>query len=202
MLLPCAVLDALLILCASHMFVAPLLLLGMLLLLVLLLLLLSMLLPVAVLLLLLLSMLSMRLLAAVLLLLLLGMLLLLVVLLLLLGMLLLLAVFLLWFGLLVLTLFLLGVVLLLVLLLVLCVSRGGDSEKQRQNGCASDLNGVHMSSVLSKDGLCLLAQASSCRVYRAADGFARHEKFHSPVLLAARGAFVGGHGQGVTEASG
>jgi hypothetical protein len=198
--LPCALLGALLFLCPFRMFVAPLLLLGVLLLLVLLLLLVSMLLRVAVLRLLLLSALLP---VAVLLLLLLGMLLLLVLLLLLLlSMLLLLTVFLLWFGLLVLTLLLLGVVLLLVLLLVLCVSRSSNSEKQRQNGCASDLNCVHMSFVLSKNGLSLLAQASSGRVYRAADGFARHEKLHSPVLLPARGAVVGGYWQGVTEASG
>ena len=47
------------------------------------------------------------------------------------------------FCLLVLTLLLLGVVLLFALLLVLCISRSSDSEKQRQNGCASDANCVH-----------------------------------------------------------
>ena len=46
-----------------------------------------------------------------------------------------------------------------------------------------------------------LAQASSCRVHRVADRFAGYEKFHSPVLLPARGVIVGGHWQTVTEAS-
>ena len=58
-----------------------------------------------------------------------------------------------------------------------------------------------VTSILSDD-LRMLAQASSCRVYRAADGFARHEKFHSPVLLPTSRVAVGGHWQAVTEASG
>src|ERR1700757_4965321 len=87
--------------------------------------------------------------------------------LLLLSMLLLLSVLLLGFGLLVLTLLLLGVILLFALLLVLCISRGSNSEKQRQNGCAGDFNCVHMCYLYSfQDGLRLLAQASSCRVHR------------------------------------
>src|SRR5579864_5787825 len=106
-------------------------------------------------------------------------------------------------GLLMLALLLCRMVLLLVLLLVLCVSRSSDSEKQRQNGCTSDPNWVHMSPLFFPNACVgFLAQASSCRVYRAADGFARHQKFHSPVLLPTSGVLVGGHGQGVTEASG
>ena len=176
MLLPRAVLDSLLFLATLWTFVAPLL---------------SLLLPIVPVLSLLL--LGMLLLVLVLSLLLLGMLLLLV--------LLLLSVLWLGFGLPVLTLLLLRVVLFFAL--VLCISRGSDSEKQRQNGCAGDFSCVHMGYLCSlQDGLRLLAQASSCRVYRAADGFARYQKFHSPVLLPARGAIVGGYWQAVTEASG
>jgi hypothetical protein len=137
---------------------------------------------------------------------LLGMLLLLLVLvlpLLLLGMRLLLSVLLLGFGLLVLTLLLLGVILLFALLLVLCVSRRSDSEKQRQNSCAGDFDCVHIYYLCFFQASALaLAQASSCRVHRVADGFAGHKKLHSPVLLPARGAIVGGYWQAVTEASG
>jgi hypothetical protein len=79
-------------------------------------------------------------------------------------------------------------VLLFALLLMLCVSRSSDAEKQRQSRCADDSNYFHK--------CCLhycwlraiaLAQASGRRVDRAADGFARHEKFHSPVLLPVAG---------------
>ena len=206
MLLPRALLDALLFLDALWTFVAPLLSMLLLLVLVLSLLLLGMLLLLLVLVLSLL-LLSMLLLVLVLPLLLLGMLLLLLVLvlpLLLLSMLLLLSVLLLGFGLLVLILLLLGVVLLFAaLLLVLCVSRSSNSEKQRQNGCAGDSNRVHMCYLcFFQDGLRMLAQASSCRVHRVADGFTGHKKFHSPVLLPTSRVVVRGHWQAITEASG
>jgi hypothetical protein len=38
---------------------------------------------------------------------------------------------------------LLGMVLLCALLVLLCIRRSGDSEKQRQNGCAGDSNYFH-----------------------------------------------------------
>src|SRR5579864_1597195 len=137
MLLPCAVLDSLLFLRALRTFVATLssILLSVVLILPLLL---GMLLLVLVLPLLLLGMLL--LLVMVLPLQLLGMLLLLVLVLplLFLDMLLLFGL-----GLLVLALLLCGMVLLVALLLVLCVSRGCDSEKQRQSRCADDSNDFH-----------------------------------------------------------
>ena len=92
-------------------------------------------------------------------------------------------------------------VLLFAVLLLLCVCRSSDSEKQRQNGCADDSNWFHK--------CCLhccwlrtlaLLQASCGRVDRVADGFAGHEKFHSPVLLPAGGVIVGGYRQSVAEA--
>ena len=60
-------------------------------------------------------------------------------------------------------------------------------------------------SVTSVPSRCLaltLAQASSGRVCRAADGFSRHEEFHSPVLLSTSRVLVGGYWQAVAEASG
>ena len=48
----------------------------------------------------------------------------------------------------------------------------------------------------------VLLQASSGRVDWGADGFAGDEKFHSSVLLPARGVIVGGNRQSVAEASG
>jgi hypothetical protein len=144
-------------------------------------------------------------------LLLLGMLLLLVLIgLLLLGMLLLFVLIrllllllsvLLWSRLFGFALLLLGMVLLFILLLVLCVHRSRDSKKQGQNSGARNLHNFH--------SYCLqilacershLAQSSSRRVDGVAYGFARHEKFHSPVLLSAGGVLVGGHRQSVAEA--
>jgi hypothetical protein len=61
---------------------------------------------------------------------------------------------------------------------------------------------MRVASVPSRCSGPLLAQASRCRVYRAADGFARDEKFHSPVLLATGRGVVGSHWQAVPEASG
>src|SRR6266849_792554 len=85
-------------------------------------------------------------------------------------------------GLLVLALFLLGMVLLCALLFLLCVGRSSNREKQRQNGCAGDSNYFHRCYLQNYSVLCLLlAQASCCRVDRAAYGFAGHEKFNSPV---------------------
>lgn len=119
------------------------------------------------------------------------------------ALLLLLSVLLLGFGLLVLTLLLLVVVLLFVLRLVLRRGRSSDSKKQRQNGRAGDLNWIHSCYLSSfQDGVRWLAQASSCRVDRVTDGFARYKKLHSPVLLPAGGVIVGGYRQGVTEAPG
>jgi hypothetical protein len=51
------------------------------------------------------------------------------------------------FGLLVATLLLFGMVLILTLLLVLCQGGSSDSQKQRQNGCASDSNYSHIYSL-------------------------------------------------------
>jgi hypothetical protein len=48
-----------------------------------------------------------------------------------------------WLGLLLLALLLFGTVLLFVLLILLSISRSGDSEKQRQNGCAREFNYFH-----------------------------------------------------------
>jgi len=45
-----------------------------------------------------------------------------------------------------------------------------------------------------------LSQATGRWVDGVANGFARHEKFHSPVLLPARGVIVGGYRQRVAEA--
>jgi len=42
-----------------------------------------------------------------------------------------------------LSMLLLGMVLLRALLVLLCIRRSGDSEKQRQNGCAGDSNYFH-----------------------------------------------------------
>jgi hypothetical protein len=42
-----------------------------------------------------------------------------------------------------LSMLLLGMVLLCALLVLLCIRRSGDSEKQRQNGCAGDSNYFH-----------------------------------------------------------
>ena len=195
MLLPCALLDSLLFLSALGLSIATLLL--------------SMLLPALVLLLLL----DMLLLLVLVLLLLLGMLLLPVLVLLLLNVLLLFVLVLLlllsalWllsmllFGLrlLVLALLLFGMILLFALLPLLCVGRG-DSEKQRQNGCAGDSNHFHMGCLYYCSLLTLaLAQASYRCIDWAADGFAGYEKFYSPVLLPAGGVIVGGHGQSVAE---
>jgi hypothetical protein len=144
MLLPCAVLDTLLFLCALRPFVAPLL--GALLpiVLVLPLLLLGVLLPIVLVLPLLLLGVLLPI-VMVLPLLLLGVLppIVLVLTLLLLGMLLLLSMLLFGLGLLVLALLLLGMVLLFALLLVLCINRSSDSEKQRQNNCAGDSGYFH-----------------------------------------------------------
>src|SRR6266849_4070183 len=85
-------------------------------------------------------------------------------------------------GLLVLALLLLGMVLLCALLVLLCIRRSGDSEKQRQNGCAGDSYYFHRCYLQNYSVRVLaLAQASCCRVDRAAYGFAGHEKFNSPV---------------------
>jgi len=144
MLLPCGLLDALLFLTALRTFIAPLLL-GVLLLVV----------PVlplrllGVLLLQVVTVLLPRLLGVlllpvvpVLLPLLLSMLLLVVSVLLLLRLLsVLLPLF--RFRLLMLTLLLLGMVLFFALLLVLCIGRTSDSEKQRKNGCARNVNYFH-----------------------------------------------------------
>src|SRR5216684_9291273 len=94
-------------------------------------------------------------------------------------------------GLLVLALLLLGMVLLCALLVLLCIRRSGDSEKQRQNGCAGDSNYFHRCYLQNYSVRVLaLAQASCCRVDRAAYGFAGHEKFNSPVLLPSGGVIV------------
>jgi hypothetical protein len=123
MLLPRALLDALLFLSALRMVVAPLL---------------SVLLPIV--LVLHLPLLGMLLLfVLVLWLLLLSVLLLLVLIL----PLLLLSMLLLGFGLLVLILLLLGVVLFIALLVLLCKSRGCDSQQQRKNRGAGDPDCIH-----------------------------------------------------------
>ena len=182
--LPCTLLHALLFLRALRTFVAPLLLSVLLaIVLVLALLLLSMLLAIVLVLpLLLLSMLLPVVLVLPLLLL---------------------SMLLFGFGLLVLALLLLGMVLLFALLLVLCVSRSSKSKKQRQNGCVGDSNRVHLRHLCSFQVRSLaLAQASCCRVDLATDGFAGHEKFHSPILLSTSGVIVGRYRQSVTEASG
>ena len=206
MLLPGALLDSLLFLSALGLFIAPLLL-SMLLLPVLVLLLLSMLL-LSVLVLLLLGMLLLPVLVLLLgmlllpvLILLLGMLLLFVLVLLLLplSLLWLLSILLFGLGLFVLALLLFGMVLLFALLPLLCIRRSGDSEKQRQNGCA-DSNYFHRCYLYYCSLLTLaLAQASYRRIDWAADGFAGYEKFHSPVLLPAGGVVVGGYRRSVAE---
>jgi hypothetical protein len=182
--------------------------------LVLLLLLLSMLLLVLFLLLLLLSMLL--LLVLFLLLLLLSMLLLLLVLVLLLlllsmlllglgllgrlGLLLLLSMLLFGFGLSFRLGLLLRFALFFALLLLLCIAGSSDSEKQKQSRCTDDSNSFHgcyfhyyLLRTLA------LTQASCRHVDRIADGFARNEKFYSPVLLPAGGVIVGGYRQSVVE---
>ena len=76
-------------------------------------------------------------------------------------------------GVLELTALLLGMVLLLPLLLVLCIRRSSDPEKQRQSCRVDDSDCVHMYYLYLFQVPALdLAQASSCRVRRAADGFA------------------------------
>ena len=84
-----------------------------------------------------------------------------------------------------LSMLLLGMVLLCALLVLLCIRRSGDSEKQRQNGCAGDSNYFH-GYYLQTAGYILraLGQAFCCRV---ADSFAGHEKFNSPMFLPASG---------------
>ena len=94
-------------------------------------------------------------------------------------------------GLLLLALLLIGMVLLFAPLLLLCICRSSDREKQRQNGCAGDSNYFHRCYLQNYSVRMLaLAQASCCRVNRAAYGFAGHEKFNSPVLLPAGGVIV------------
>src|SRR5229473_2982144 len=84
---------------------------------------------------------------------------------------LLLSMLLLGLGLLVLALLLLGMVLLCALLVLLFIRRSGDSEKQRQNGCAGDSNYFHRCYLQNYSVRVLaLAQASCCRVDRAAYG--------------------------------
>src|ERR1039457_3971987 len=192
MLLPCALLNALLFLRGLGALIVPLLLLGALLRLLVLILPLLLLGALLCLLVLILPLLLLSTLSGLLVLVLLRLLLLLVLVLplLLLSMLLLgrlallLRMLLFRFRLLLLAL-LLGMVLLFALLLVLRVRRSRDSEKQTQKGCAGESNYFHsVSNIYGSLHSLALARASCGRVDRAVDNFAGHKELSSPVLLA------------------
>ena len=69
--------------------------------------------------------------------------------------------------------------------------------------CASDPGCIHICRLCSFPACTgFLTQASRCCVYWAADGLARNDKFHSPVLLPTSRVVVGGDWQAITEASG
>ena len=122
------------------------------------------------------------------------------VLLLLLSVLWLLSMLLFGLGLLVLALLLFRMVLLFALLALLCVGRIGDSENQRQNGCAGDSNYFHYGYLYYCSLLTLAPTQASYRcIDWAADGFAGYKKLHSSVLLPASGVIVGGYRQSVAE---
>jgi hypothetical protein len=84
-----------------------------------------------------------------------------------------------------LSMLLLGMVLLCALLVLLCIRRSGDSEKQRQNGCAGDSNYFHRCYLQNcwLRNACPKRQACCCRV---ADTFAGHEKNNSLIFLSGR----------------
>ena len=89
--------------------------------------------------------------------------------------------------------------LLLFAFLVLRESRSSDPKKQRQHGRTGDSSQVHKCYPHSLLSITALAQAAGCD--RATNGLARYKKFHAAILLSPGRVTVGGHRQGIAEAS-
>jgi hypothetical protein len=83
--------------------------------------------------------------------------------------------------------------------LLLCIHRSNNSEKQRQNSRTGDSNYFHTITSTWLLRTRVLTQASCCYGYRTADCFARHDQFHSPVLLPAAGVIIGGYRHSIAE---